>query len=101
MINVIATISVKPGTRSEFLKVFNANVPAVLEEEGCIEYFPSVDVDSKLDAQAKDENAVVVIEKWETLAALHAHLEAAHMVEFRKNAGDMIVGMDLKVLEQG
>ena len=101
MINVIATISLKPGTRSEFLKVFNANVPAVLEEKGCVVYVPTVDADAKLDAQSKDENAVVVIERWETLADLHAHLEAPHMVEFRKNAGDMIVGMDLKVLQQG
>ena len=101
MINVIAKISLKPGTRSEFLKVFNANVPAVQKEDGCVEYFPAIDVDAKLDAQSKDENAVTVIEKWETLDALHAHLEAPHMVEFRKNAGDMIVGMDLKVLQQG
>ena len=44
---------------------------------------------------------MVVIEKWETLAALHAHLEAPHMLEFRKNAGDMIEGVALKVLQQG
>ena len=101
MINVIATINLKPGTREEFLKIFNANVPAVLAEDGCVGYVPTVDANSKLDAQSKDDNAVVVIEKWETMAALHAHLEAPHMVEFRKNAGDMIVGMNLKVLEQG
>ena len=101
MISVIATISLKPGTRADFLKVFNANVPAVLAENGCAEYFPAVDVDAKLDAQSKDENAVVVIEKWESLDALHAHLQALHMVEFREKAGDMIQGISLKVLEQG
>lgn len=101
MISVIATISLKPGTRADFLKVFNANVPAVLAENGCAEYFPAVDVDAKLDAQSKDENAVVVIEKWESLDALHAHLQAPHMVEFREKAGDMIQGISLKVLEQG
>ena len=101
MISVIATISLKPGTRADFLKVFNANVPAVLAENGCAEYFPAIDVDAKLDAQSKDENAVVVIEKWESLDALHAHLQAPHMVEFREKAGDMIQGISLKVLEQG
>ena len=101
MISVIATISLKPGTRADFLKVFNANVPAVLAENGCAEYFPAVDADAKLDAQSKDENAVVVIEKWESLDALHAHLQAPHMVEFREKAGDMIQGISLKVLEQG
>ena len=101
MISVIATISLKPGTRADFLKVFNANVPAVLAENGCAEYFPAIDVDAKLDAQSKDENAVVVIEKWESLDALHAHLQAPHMVEFREKAGEMIQGISLKVLEQG
>lgn len=101
MINVIATISIKPGTREKFLEIFNANVPAVLAEDGCIEYFPSVDVDAKLDAQAKDENTVVVIEKWESVEHLHAHLEAPHMLEFREKAGDMIEGLNLRVLEKG
>ena len=101
MINVVASISLKPGTRAEFLKIFNANVPAVLAEDGCVEYVPTVDVDSGLEAQRKDEDSVVVIEKWETLAALHAHLEAPHMLEFRKNAGEMMEGVSLKVLQQG
>lgn len=100
MINVIATITVKPGTREAFTKIFNDNVPAVLAEAGCIEYFPAVDVDAKLDAQSKDENAVVVIEKWESLEHLHAHLQAPHMIKFREDAGDMIAGMNLKVLEK-
>lgn len=101
MINVIATISLKPGTRAEFLEIFNANVPAVLAEDGCVGYFPAVDVDAKLDSQSKDDNAVVVIEQWESVAALHAHLEAPHMLEFRKKAGDMMTGVTLKVLEKG
>ena len=99
MINVIATISLKPNTQTEFLKVFNAIVPTVLAEEGCIEYFPAIDVEANLDPQVKDENAVVVIEKWESLDALHAHLKAPHMDQFRKNAGDMIAGLSLKVLQ--
>jgi quinol monooxygenase YgiN len=100
MINVIATIKITPGTRDEFVKIFNANVPAVLAEDGCIEYFPAIDVDSGLDNQNKDENAVVVIEKWETLEHLHAHLTAPHMISFREKAGDMIAGLSLKILKQ-
>jgi len=100
MISVIATISLNPGTREKFLEAFNANLPAVLAENGCHEYFPAVDVDAGLDGQAKNENEVVVIEKWENVAALQAHLEAPHMNEFRKNAGDMIAGIEIKVLEK-
>ena len=101
MINVIATINIKPGKRAEFLEVFNANVPACLAEDGCIEYFPTIDIDAKLERQSKDENAVVVIEKWESVEALQTHLEAPHMLEFREKAGDMIEGISLKVLQKG
>jgi len=102
MINVIATINLKPGTRDDYLKLFNANVPAVLAEDGCIEYSPTVDIDSKIDAQLKDENTVVVIEKWESLEALHAHLKAPHMAELRKAVKDMVAApTSLRVLEKG
>lgn len=100
MISVIASIALKPGTRSQFVDVFNANVPAVLAEQGCIEYFPAIDVESGLDAQSKDENLVTVIEKWESVEALHAHLEAPHMLQFRQDAGEMIEGLTLKILEK-
>ena len=100
MISVIASIALKPGTRAQFVEIFNANVPAVLAEQGCIEYFPAIDVESGLDAQSKDENMVTVIEKWESVEALHAHLEAPHMLQFRQDAGDMIEGLTLKILEK-
>jgi len=98
MISVIATISVKPGTREQFLAVFKANVPAVLEEDGCIEYFPAVDIDSGLPPQELDPNAVVILEKWESLTALRAHLASPHMAEYREKVKDIVQGVSLKVL---
>ena len=100
MINVIATIELKPDSRTQFLEIFNGLVPEVLAEQGCIEYFPAIDADANLDRQATDENAVTVIEKWESLEALHTHLNAPHMVSFRESAGQMIQSMTLKVLEK-
>jgi quinol monooxygenase YgiN len=100
MINVIASIRVKQGSLSDFLAICKANVPKVREEKGCIEYFPAVDVDAKLPPQAKDENVVTVIEKWESLEALHAHLEAPHMLAFREKVKDLVEGRSLKVLRE-
>ena len=100
MINVIASIRVKEGSLSDFLAICKANVPKVREEKGCIEYFPAVDVDAKLPPQAKDENVVTVIEKWESLEALHAHLEAPHMLAFREKVKDLVEGRSLKVLRE-
>jgi quinol monooxygenase YgiN len=37
-VHVVAVIKVKPGKRTELLAAFQANVPAVHAEAGCIEY---------------------------------------------------------------
>ena len=44
MVHVIASVQVKPGKVSEFLKIFKANVPLVRAEKGCIQYVPTVDI---------------------------------------------------------
>lgn len=100
MISVIATITVKPGCREEFLRLFNANVPNVLAENGCVEYFPAVDVDSGIGIQSSDGESVVVIEKWNSLDALHAHLAAPHMKQYKEDTKDMVTGLSLKVLQK-
>jgi quinol monooxygenase YgiN len=99
MIHVIASIGVKPGKRAEFIAAFKKNVPNVLAENGCIEYMPTVDADSGIETQWKDETVVTIIEKWETLEALHAHLEAPHMTAFRENTAHLTEDVSLTVLE--
>lgn len=99
MIHVLATIEVKPGTRAEFLNVFNQNVPNVLAEDGCHAYVPAVDTVPGFGDLTPRENVVVVIEEWESVAHLEAHLAAPHMATFREAAKDMLVGVDLQVLK--
>ena len=65
MIYVVASIKVRPGKISAFLERFKANVPNVINEDGCIEYIPTIDLDAKLTPQVLDENIVTIIEKWE------------------------------------
>ena len=99
MIHVIASIGVKPGRRADFLELFRKNLPDIRAENGCIEYIPAVDTDSGIDAQQRDGNVVMVIEKWETLDALHAHLKAPHMEAYRAATADLVEHVSLKVLE--
>jgi len=101
MIHVLASISLKSGKRQDFLEIFNANVANVLAEEGCIEYRPTVDVETGLEPQVIDENMVTVIEKWESVDHLKAHLAASHMLEYREKVADLVSGVSLKVLEDG
>lgn len=99
MIDVIASIRVRPGGRDEFIRKFKANVPNVLAEDGCLRYQPTVDTESGMGAQKKDPNVVTIVEQWESLDALHAHAAAPHMATYRETVKDLVEGMDLKVLE--
>jgi quinol monooxygenase YgiN len=100
LIDVIASISVKPGCREKLLARFLANVPNVLAEDGCIHYYPTVDIDSGLPPQQKDENVVTVVEQWESLEHLHAHLKAPHQLAYREDVKDWVEGVSLKVLKK-
>ena len=99
MIHVIATIDLNPGTREAFLAEFRKNVPAVMAEDGCIEYGPAVDADTGIPTQSKiGPDRVTVIEKWASVEALKAHAVAPHMKEYRLRVKDYVRGMDLRVL---
>jgi quinol monooxygenase YgiN len=82
------------------LAEFHRIVPLVLNEHGCIEYGPAIDLDSGITAQASlRSNVVTIIEKWATLADLQAHLVAPHMVDYRPRVKEMILRSTLHVLE--
>jgi quinol monooxygenase YgiN len=100
MIIVLASIKVKPECKAEFLEIFKANVPAVRQEAGCIEYAPYVDVETGLPPQVLDENLVTIVEKWESIDALKTHLAAPHMAAYKAKTKDMVEGVSLKVLQE-
>lgn len=100
MIHVIASVRVKPGSRSAFLEIFKANAETVRREEGCIEYLPTVDAVTNLPPQQLDENMVTIIEKWQNLGALLAHLASPHMLAYREKVADMVEEVALKILEE-
>ena len=100
MINVLASIQIKAGKVSEFIEIFNTNVENVRAEDGCIEYYSTVDLDADLPPQVLDENVVTIIEKWKNLAALRAHLTAPHMLTYREKVKDIVENVSLKVLQE-
>jgi quinol monooxygenase YgiN len=100
MIHVIATIELVEGQRDAFLKEFRALVPQVRAENGCLEYGPAVDVASGISALGPPRaNVVTVIEKWNDLAALKAHLVAPHMEAYRPRVKHLVRSTTLQVLE--
>ena len=100
MIHVIATIRVRPGQRDDFLTAFHKLVPQVHAEAGCIEYGPAIDLATPVAGQSPVRGDVVtVIEKWESVDALQAHLAAPHMAAYRAEVKGFVTGVEIQVLE--
>jgi quinol monooxygenase YgiN len=99
MIHVLATITAKPGMRSQILDAFRANMPAVHAEKGCLEYQPAVDAEGAGAMQtALGPDTFVVVEKWESLDALRAHAASPHMAAYGAKTRDMIASRVIHVL---
>jgi quinol monooxygenase YgiN len=100
MIHVIATIEVARGKRDAFLAEFHKLVPLVRAETGCVEYGPTIDLDTGIGAQLPvREHVVTIVERWESLAALRAHLQAPHMQTYREQVKGLVADVRLQVLQ--
>jgi quinol monooxygenase YgiN len=100
MIHVIATVELAEGKREAFLAEFRKVVPLVRAEVGCLEYGAAVDVPTGIPVQLPQrENVVTIVEKWESVEALKAHLQAPHMAAYRPRVKDLVVGTTLQVLQ--
>ena len=100
MICVIATIETAAGRRDDLLAVLQTLVPKVLAEKGCIEYAPMIDTPSGIGVQGPIRpNVVTMVEKWQSLAALEAHLNMPHMATFFAQTADMGLSLTIQVLK--
>ena len=99
MITVVASLRIKPGKQDAFLRIFTALVPRVLQEEGCIEYYPTVDYDTGWPVQKMDEDRVTIIEKWHDPEALECHLKTPHLEVYQEQTEDMVEERIVKVLQ--
>ena len=99
MIHVVALLTAHPGKRPALLEAFQANVPAVHAEPGCIEYRPVIDAADAGSNQAKiGEDSFMVIEKWETMEALAAHAASPHMAAYGAKTRDLVAARAVHVL---
>ncbi len=99
MIHVVAQVEVKDGKQKEFLTAFRSIIPAVRGEAGCLEYGPTIDADTDLERQHRDARVVTIIEKWESLDDLKAHLVAPHMLAYRDRVAGLVESSRLHILQ--
>jgi quinol monooxygenase YgiN len=98
-VHVLAILTAKPGRRDELLAAFQANVPNVHAEEGCIEYVATVDADGAGSVQTRfGEDTFVVVEQWASLDALKAHAATPHMTAYAARTKDLIARRVIHVL---
>jgi quinol monooxygenase YgiN len=100
MIHVIATIELRPNSRDQYLKILQNNVPNVKAEAGCLQYEPAVDIDSGLPFQQTiRENVVTIVEAWESLEHLIAHLKTPHMLSYRDAVTPYVSKVSVQVMQ--
>ena len=99
MIHVLAVVTAKPGMRHSILEAFQANVPNVRAEDGCIEYGAAIDAENALAFQTRyGPDTFVVVEKWESMDALRAHAAAPHMAAYAGKTKDLIASRAIHIL---
>lgn len=99
MIYVISTITLKEGRREDYLQQLCAILPTIHEEEGCLEYCPTIDIDTGSRFQRMcGPDMVIIQEKWKSLSALKSHGLSPHMTDFRRRVKPFVQSMELQVL---
>jgi len=74
VIYVVATLTVKPETRAEFIAGAVACIKGTRKEPGCIAY--------DMHESVTDPSKMVFVEQWENAEALIPHRAAEHMKAF-------------------
>ena len=98
MISIVASIHIKEGRLAEFLEIFKSNIPNVLEERGCMKYEPTIDVPTGIPVQEMNDNVVTIIEEWDSVEDLQAHLSAPHMLAYKEQVKEIVERVSIKVL---
>lgn len=99
LIHVIAALTTAPGKRDQLVAAFKELAPKVHAEQGCIEYGTAIDVATPIGAQQSlRDNVLIVLEKWESIPTLEAHLAAPHMEDFRNAMSEVITDISLQIL---
>lgn len=101
MLTVLAEIRTRPGAhhRQAVIDSFAIVVPLVLKEAGCHGYQPLVDNAAQVAFQTTAPDSIFMVEQWETVAHLEAHLQTAHMQEHSERVNNDVLEVHIRILE--
>lgn|SRR5690554_3910176 len=90
MIYVIATLTIKPGSREALEAPAAACIAETIKEKGCISY--------ELFASMHDSEKLVFVEQWETREDLTAHSQTPHLQAWREASAPHLVERRIEVV---
>jgi quinol monooxygenase YgiN len=99
MLHVVVTMKIKEGRMDAFLALCAELRPQVLAEPGCHGYEFTRDARGSMLPQAPDPRRIVLVERWESAAALKAHLETEHMRAAGPRLAELRESSEVLVLE--
>lgn len=76
MIYVIATLTIKPGSRDAVIEAAKPNIESTRQEPGCLRY--------DLNLDATNPNQLVFVEQWKSREDLSLHVKRPHMLAWRE-----------------
>ena len=90
MIYVIATMTLKPGTRDKVLAAAKPCIEATRKEAGCIFY--------DLNVSQTDPNLLTFVERWESKDHLGAHAKTDHIKAWRAASGEHVASRVIEII---
>ena len=101
MITVIAEIKTHAGAehREAVLAALHSIRTEVLAEDGCHGYQPMIDHASEASFQRHNAHSIVMLEYWESVAHLEAHLQTAHMQAYQARVKAHVIEVDIRILD--
>ena len=103
MLVVIADIQIRSGVqhRENVLNAFRKITPVVLQEDGCYGYELLVDYESNVDYQTKSPDSITMLEHWESIEHLNAHLQTPHMKAYQQQVKDDVLDVKIRIMQKG
>ena len=90
MIYIIATLTIKPGTRDAVIAAAKPCIEATRQEPGCVRY--------DLNADVTNENQLVFVEQWKTREDVDLHLKTPHVAAWREAGGQYFLDRKIEVI---
>lgn len=90
MLYVIATLTVRPEKRADFLENARVVIAATLREEGCLHY--------DLMSSITEPNIFAFVERWTSREALEGHFRAPHSLTWRSQCEDYVLERRVEIV---